>query len=162
MPGEIIFDNESNLTSGARGEPGQRLFYVIIEQGDRWARIWLEKGELVGLGQAVAQSLAARSSAVEEQHIAHSDPPGTPIYEFQASQIGLGADDNRDMLILMFRGEHLDNYIEIQAWASKPMMHALSARIDEVAAAGRPTCPLCGLAVDPAGHFCVRTNGRMH
>ena len=26
-------------------------------------------------------------------------------------------------------------------------------------AGGRPVCPLCGLAMDPAGHACVRSNG---
>ncbi len=32
----------------------------------------------------------------------------------------------------------------------------------EVAAAGRPPCPLCGRPLDPGGHVCPRRNGYVH
>jgi len=31
-----------------------------------------------------------------------------------------------------------------------------------IVAAGRPPCPLCGQALDPAGHLCPRRNGYVH
>jgi uncharacterized repeat protein (TIGR03847 family) len=36
---------------------------------------------------------------------------------------------------------------------------AFVERARRVIAAGRPPCPLCGRALDPAGHVCPRQNG---
>lgn len=35
---------------------------------------------------------------------------------------------------------------------------AFSRRATKVVSAGRPPCPLCGLPLDPSGHFCPRMN----
>ena len=37
---------------------------------------------------------------------------------------------------------------------------AFADRADQVVAAGRPPCPLCGEPLDPQGHICPRRNGR--
>ncbi len=39
---------------------------------------------------------------------------------------------------------------------------SLGEQLDEIIAGGRPTCPLCGLPIDAAGHACIRTNGHSH
>ena len=36
---------------------------------------------------------------------------------------------------------------------------AFVVRARRVVAAGRPSCPLCSLPLDPAGHVCPRQNG---
>jgi uncharacterized repeat protein (TIGR03847 family) len=36
---------------------------------------------------------------------------------------------------------------------------AFVARARRVVAAGRPSCPLCSLPLDPTGHVCPRQNG---
>ena len=36
---------------------------------------------------------------------------------------------------------------------------AFAKRASSLVAAGRPTCQLCGLPMDPAGHVCPRQNG---
>jgi uncharacterized repeat protein (TIGR03847 family) len=36
---------------------------------------------------------------------------------------------------------------------------AFVERAVRVLAAGRPTCPWCGLPLDPQGHLCPRRNG---
>jgi uncharacterized repeat protein (TIGR03847 family) len=36
---------------------------------------------------------------------------------------------------------------------------AFAQRAQELVAAGRPPCPLCGLPLDPEGHVCPRQNG---
>jgi hypothetical protein len=36
---------------------------------------------------------------------------------------------------------------------------SLTHRLDDIIAAGRPVCFLCGASIDPGGHVCVRANG---
>jgi hypothetical protein len=36
---------------------------------------------------------------------------------------------------------------------------ALQAELEEIIAAGRPVCVLCGMPIDDGGHACVRSNG---
>ena len=36
---------------------------------------------------------------------------------------------------------------------------AFVKRTEQVLEAGRPSCPFCGVPVDPEGHLCVRANG---
>ena len=44
-------------------------------------------------------------------------------------------------------------------WATSTQMRAFSIRGQEVVAAGRPKCTMCGEPMDPEGHFCPRKNG---
>jgi uncharacterized repeat protein (TIGR03847 family) len=32
----------------------------------------------------------------------------------------------------------------------------------DLVAAGRPPCPLCNRPMDPEGHICIKTNGKLH
>ena len=45
---------------------------------------------------------------------------------------------------------------------SAPAARGFIARANDVVAAGRPPCPLCGLPLNPEGHICPRQNGYMH
>jgi hypothetical protein len=47
----------------------------------------------------------------------------------------------------------------VRARITQEQSASLSAQLDEIIAGGRPICPLCGLAIEPAGHACVRSNG---
>lgn len=158
--GRIVFENVTELLAAARGVPGNRTFYLIAGHGDRWVRVWLEKTQLQQLGESLEQLLAGQQSASAEPEgslLSAADPPGQPAAEFQAGRLGLGHDPNRDMIVLLAQAPEEEPVV--QFWATKDQMRALSKRIAEVVAAGRPICMLCGGPIDPSGHMCVRTNG---
>jgi uncharacterized repeat protein (TIGR03847 family) len=47
----------------------------------------------------------------------------------------------------------------VRFWATPAQMRAFSIHAEEVVAAGRPICAMCGEPIDPEGHFCPRKNG---
>jgi uncharacterized repeat protein (TIGR03847 family) len=80
---------------------------------------------------------------------------------FRVGQMGLGYDEDADMLIIVAQ-ELTDDSEEMSVarfWASRAQMKALSEHSLEVVEAGRPVCPLCDNPIDPEGHFCPRRNG---
>ncbi len=158
--GRIVFDNVSELNAAFRGTPGKRTFYLIAGQSGRWVRVWMEKTQLATLGESIDQVLAAQQ-AVEgpapAELLLAADPVGSATAEFQLGRMGLGHDPERDMIVLLAQAAEEEPVV--QFWATKDQMRALSKRITEVVAAGRPVCPLCGGPVDPEGHMCVKANG---
>ena len=156
----FVFDNVSELNAVSRGVPGNRTFYLIAGQAGRWVRVWLEKQQLQTLGESIDELLATHQAAAgtaDTNLLMSGDPSGAPAGEFQVSRLALGHDPARDMIVLLAQAQEEDP--ALQLWATKEQMRALSKRIAEVVAAGRPACPLCGAPLDPGGHVCVRTNG---
>ena len=85
--------------------------------------------------------------------------PVIPVWRI--AQMGVGYDDDEDRIIIVVQelvepGEtaEVGRFTIEREHARAFARHAL-----EVIAAGRPTCPLCGQALDPAGHFCPKSNG---
>lgn len=165
---QYIFDSVTELTAAARGVPGKRTFYFIAGQGASWVRVWLEKEQLQALATAIDQILTTLDASQEKgpQPATASlpsvnEPPEPPDGEFQVGRLGLGHDPKRDMIVVVAHRQELDENDPptLQFSANRPQMQALSQRIKEVAASGRPNCPLCGGPVDPEGHTCPRHNG---
>lgn len=158
--GRIVFENVSELLAAARGVPGKRTFYLIAGHSDRWVRVWLEKTQLQTLGESLEQLLTGQqdsSAGPGPPILSTGDPPGEPAAEFQAGRLGLGHDEDRDMIVLLAQAPEEEPVV--QFWATRDQMRALSKQIAEVVAAGRPICVLCGGPIDPDGHMCVKANG---
>lgn len=158
--GRIVFENVSELLAASRGVPGKRTFYLIAGHSDRWVRVWLEKTQLQTLGESLELLLTGQQGppgATDQALLSAGDPPGQPAADFRAGRLGLGHDPDRDMIVLLAQAPEEEPVV--QFWASKDQMRALSKRIAEVVAAGRPICVLCGGPIDPDGHMCVKSNG---
>ena len=106
---------------------------------------------------------------------------------FRVAQMGLGYDTDSDLIVLVaheltpesaesdsadsdsadsepVKAESMTDAIPENAsvarfWATRSQMRAMADHALEVAAQGRPTCPLCGRPEDPDGHFCPKRNG---
>lgn len=159
---QFIFDSVTNLTAVAVGEPGKRTFYLVVGQGERWVRGWLEKQELQALALTIQQLLAEQSpeEAAGDASVL-VEPLGSPSAEYRVGRLGLAHDPPRDRIIMLVH-EHADDTAggaAVQCWATREQMRSLSLRIEEVCAAGRPVCPLCSAPIDPEGHACIRSNG---
>jgi uncharacterized repeat protein (TIGR03847 family) len=160
----FTFHDVSDLLAASRGVPGKRTFYFLAGDGASWVRVWLEKEQLQALSDGIEELLASLdkpAATADRDSLSRSDPPGQPAADFRGGRLGLGYDADRDRVVLMVEDRESESQREyaLQFAATRPQMKALAERIAEVCAAGRPTCPLCGSPMDPAGHACVRSNG---
>jgi uncharacterized repeat protein (TIGR03847 family) len=157
-----------HITADAIGPPGQRVFYLQAGQEDTLVTLVVEKEQVEALAISVEQMLEELEnrhpqSVSEMELISQYDlvlrEPIEPL--FRVGQMGLGYDEDADMLIVVAQ-ELTDDSEEMSVarfWASRAQMKALSEHSLEVVESGRPRCPLCDSPIDPDGHFCPRRNG---
>lgn len=156
----------TRVTVEAMGEPGQRTFFLQARQVDTLVSLITEKEQMQSLSQGITDLLARLGSKADA-------PSGVSAYDlaleqpveplFRIGQLGLGYDQESEMLVIVAyaipESEDAETVDAVRIWATREQMRALSQHIEQVAAAGRPTCVLCGKPIDPAGHFCPRRNG---
>ena len=157
------------ITTDAIGEPGNRVFYIQARQGNQLVTIICEKEHVAALALAVDQVLLSRAGN-DADAVVEPDPV---IYQgmdleyplepaFRAGQVNLGyARDSEDLVIIAYEVVDREDLIPSVArfWASPAKMRAFSIHGQEVVAAGRPICAMCGEPMEPEGHFCPRKNG---
>jgi uncharacterized repeat protein (TIGR03847 family) len=152
------------LDAEARGVPGRRTFRLLIANEREFASLPIEKEQLQALGLAIEQLLAQVQDTTGEGEIPTGPPPLSETYEMPIGRLGLGFDESSDLFVIVAYGPETaeDESPDFVCRANRRMMKALSAQIEEIVAAGRPRCPLCGAPMDPSGHVCVRQNGHFH
>jgi uncharacterized repeat protein (TIGR03847 family) len=160
------------ITADAIGEPGKRVFYLQARKGQRRVTLICEKEHVAALAMATDQVLLALADGDADQ-IPKPDPaldegmdleyPLDPA--FRVGQVNLGYDQvSEHLVVIAYELVSEDEEEEIEPsiarfWASPAQMRAFSIHGQEVVAAGRPTCAMCGEPIDPEGHFCPRRNG---
>ena len=174
MAEEIDLQPVTHITTDAIGEPGKRIFYIQAWQGQRTLTVIVEKIQIQSLAVGLEQFLAEIQQRFPELNEASSDyiedkmrihPPIDPI--FRVGELGLGYDAEEDLVVLVTRellGEEQDaeDARVVRLWCSRSQIRAMCHWGMEVASRGRPICPQCGEAMDPAGHFCPKKNGHKH
>ncbi len=158
------------ITAGAVGEPGNRVFYIQARKGRRLVTLICEKEQLAVLAYAIDQ-LLLRLAGDDAEAVAEPDPalegkmeldlPLAPA--FRTGQLSLGYDQLSGRVVIVAE-EMVEEGQEAKPsigrfWATPAQVRAFSIRGQEVVAAGRPRCAMCGEPIDPAGHFCPRRNG---
>jgi uncharacterized repeat protein (TIGR03847 family) len=175
MSANIELDPVARITAASVGKPGERTFYLQARKDDVLVSLLMEKQQIALLSMHIDE-LLERVGDPEEASGEQPDPdtldleePVTP--EFRVGQIGLGYDEGRDLVLVQ-----CDEYVpepddeadvepvleepgRVRMWATRAQMRALARRGEQEVAAGRPICPMCGEAMDPDGHFCIRSNG---
>lgn len=155
----------THIAAEAVGQPGQRRFRLqaLNDAGDS-ASLWLEKEQLVALGEAITSVL--RDEGFDYVPRPMDDQPEPPVFplnasiDFRLAQLSMGLDrDNRRIVLIAADGPEDDDTTTVNMSFEFPVAHELRQEIERVVAAGRPPCPLCTAPMDPAGHVCVRTNG---
>lgn len=160
----------SRITIGAVGEPGQRMFLLQASQSSSDSMtLKIEKEQ----ARVLAVSTTELLEELDEKYprsFSKVDRPLTsdlmlrePLEpDFVVGQIGLGYDQDQDMVVLVVQEIQLDADDEVATarfWATRSQMEALSEHTLEVVNQGRPICPLCDSPIDPEGHFCPKSNG---
>lgn len=172
MTERIELDPVGRITAASVGEPGHRTFYLQARKEDVVVSLLLEKQQVALLSMHIDELLERIGAPDDEQDPEDLDleEPLTPT--FRVGQIGLGYDEGRDLVLLQ-----CDEYVpeedeeadpvplepedrgRVRLWATRSQVHALARRGEQEVASGRPVCPMCGEAMDPEGHSCIRSNG---
>lgn len=169
MSSSFELDPVSRITAAAVGKPGERAFYLQARKEDVVVSLLLEKQQVAVLAANVDELLDRVGSP-------GSDDPSVPepgdldleepvVPEFRVGQIGLGYDEERDLVLVQceeFVPEDAEEPADpgrVRLWATRGQVFALARRGEREVAAGRPVCGMCGQPMEPEGHFCPRSNG---
>jgi uncharacterized repeat protein (TIGR03847 family) len=171
MPHEVFDLNPvDRITTDAIGEPGQRVFYLQARKSNRLVTVICEKEHVAALAMATDQVLLSLAGD-DADAVVEPDPaikggmeleyPLEPV--FRAGQVNLGYDQASERLVViayeLLDEDDEDDPSVARFWATLAQMRAFSIHGQEIVAAGRPKCAMCGEPIDPAGHFCLRKNG---
>jgi uncharacterized repeat protein (TIGR03847 family) len=142
------------------GPPGQRTFRLrLIGSSMESASLWVEKEHLSALSLAFKQVLERVGYTGTPSQAELSGFPETPDHDFRVGGIGIGFNSSNGTLVLQVGELETEEDPTLRVQLTLDDCAALVEQMDAIIAAGRPTCLLCGLAVDPSGHACVRSNG---
>jgi len=174
-----LFDRPSRFVAGTVGQPGDRTFYLqASDSAGRTVSVALEKSQVQVLADRMSELLdevASRASVVvpPDADVDDLDPLAAPVdEEFRVAAMGLAWDGEEDAVVVeaVAAGEEpieedaiLSDSDEgpdaLRVTITPAAARAFVARARRVISAGRPSCPLCSLPLDPAGHVCPRQNG---
>ncbi len=163
--------HSSRITVEAIGAPGERIFLLQASQGNTTITVKMEKQQAAILAVSIDRMLEDLAERFPREPSRFEEPVSSDLMLqepfqvlFVVGQMGMGYDRSEDALVLVLQelsAERETADAEVaRIWASRGQMQALSQRIKQVVARGRPICALCGQPIDPDGHFCPKSNGR--
>lgn len=179
------FDPPERFVTGTVGEPGARTFFLQARTGSRVTSVALEKQQVAALSERIDELLdevmSSQASetlvpAVAPFALEDSAPLEQPIEEeFRAGTMTLSWDPNDERVVIevfpfteaaIVTPDQVDEDFE-EPEPEEVLLVRLTAaaarsfvqRAEQVLEAGRPSCPFCGVPIDPDGHLCVRANG---
>lgn len=164
----------TRITTGAVGQPGQRVFILQAHIGAEPFSWVVEKDQIRALSRAIPELLADVRTEFPElgdpliaaaPNLALSGPLD-PI--FRVGSLGVGYDRLHDMVVLtLVDAETLRDDQEQDPddtgqniYLTRGQAFLLSQQTEQVVAAGRPICPACGDPIDDFGHFCLPVQRR--
>jgi uncharacterized repeat protein (TIGR03847 family) len=165
----------SKITTDAIGEPGKRVFYLQAQDEKQVVTLLIEKQQVQSLAIGVEQFLEDLQKRYPEITQASSDyveremaleKPFDPA--FRIGQLGLGYDEENDLLILVARELQTTEEEEDQGasvarfWCTRSQLRGMCHWGIELANRGRPICGNCGQPIDKEGHFCPKSNGHRY
>ncbi len=150
MPKEVDLNPVDFLTIGTIGPKGKRIFYLQAGQQDKIVSLTMEKEQARALSYAVEEmldELTERIGPTERVDLSKFDmelrEPIVP--EFRVAQMGLGYDDERDVIVLVAQELIADEDEAasrepqvMRFWGSRQQMRALSQHAMDVVRQGRP------------------------
>ena len=147
------------LTAGAVGPPGQRVFYLQARHPGGVVSLRLEKAQVAALCRYLDEMLADLPPV--EPADGDMDLVEPVVAEWVVASLGVSYDEEDDRVVLVAEEmvEEGEDAARASIRATREQVAAFSRHGNEVVAAGRPPCPLCGGPLDPEGHMCVRLNG---
>jgi uncharacterized repeat protein (TIGR03847 family) len=161
---ELDFDDPKRVTVGYLGVPGDRTFLLEVEDDVHRAQFHLEKVQVEGLGDLLAQLLARledRPPVDWDRDAMSLEPPFSPIWRVGGIAVGLDRDSARFLLELTeFVPEGDAEARRARISMDRDQARRLAAHALAIVGEGRERCRLCSRPIEPdAGHVCPATNG---
>jgi uncharacterized repeat protein (TIGR03847 family) len=151
------------IDSQAFGQPGQRTFRLrVVGANGESGSVWLEKEQMQALSLALKQMLSQLEYSAEPPPADVGEFPVVADNDFRVGRMGMGFNpSDRTVVIYAFEigVDEDEEQPTLRVRLTQEQCASLGAQLDEIISGGRPVCPLCGLAIDPPGHACVRSNG---
>jgi uncharacterized repeat protein (TIGR03847 family) len=148
------------FTVGTQGAVGRRVFLLQCRTGATLLTLKVEKQQVAVLAEYLARLLADLERPDYDADDGPLEEPSEP--HWVVGTLGVSYDDALDRIMIV--AEELvdadDEEGDLARFTiSRRQAAAFAVRATSLVEAGRPPCPLCGLALDPSGHQCPRTNG---
>lgn len=173
----FIFDEPDRFVAGTVGAPGQRSFYLQARKAGALVSVAVEKTQVAVLADRLGDLLDTLQPDTAEAAADGSDqqPLDEPVIEaFRVGAMALAWDAGAQAVVV--EAQPLDDdadYREVpdddpegpdllRVRLSPDEARAFVSRSLDVVGAGRPPCPFCGMPLEPTGHFCLRSNGRLN
>lgn len=166
------FDQVDAFIPAAIGEPGQRVFYLQARHGNQVVTLRVEKEQVSMLGRYLGQLAGAMGAPEPERDVAGLIEPVVP--EWIVGTISVGVDEANKVIQVTTEEllpEDLEDDIDALLDAELPddagvarftlrlgQAAAFAEAAEELVAAGRPPCRLCGRPIGRDGHACPRWN----
>jgi uncharacterized repeat protein (TIGR03847 family) len=136
------------------------LFLLQIRQRDGVLTVTVEKGQVAELATRLVEATADAPTDAGDTSIARMDEVAEPEWSVGAIRLGYDNAAQRVAVVLEeLRTEDDPDGASALVLLSPTQAGALAAEVENLVAAGRPACELCGYPLDPSGHVCPRTNG---
>jgi uncharacterized repeat protein (TIGR03847 family) len=169
----IDLDPIDGIAVGTIGPPGRRQFFLRASSGGETIVLYCEKFHVQGLVVRMKQLLEAQgiASAPAGEQPTPAEPADP---EWTIGQLGLGYHENRRQFVIVAREavegesqteEETEEAVDqsglatARFWATPEQVMEFTRQAERVLSSGRPTCPYCGLPIDPGGHPCPAGNG---
>lgn len=153
----------AGLSVQSFGEPGQRTFRILAETPQGTVSIWLEKEQVVMLGSAVDEILIRVRAPQATDPATDGDSSFFGDLEVRAGSLALAYDGGRDGFTIeagdFMSALPLDS---ISLLADRGQLEDIRRQIEDIVAASRPRCVLCGTPLTGEPHFCPQSNGHAH
>ncbi len=174
-----VFRSPERFLAGTIGVPGEREFFFQVVDGRRVLSVSCEKQQVAVLADRLGSLITeiGRRFGAEADDVPGEIPEGllldTPVdAEFRVGTMGLAWDGEQSQVIVELLalteeevGEDVvledreDGPDALRVFLTLAEARDFARHAEQVVAAGRPPCPLCGNPLDPEGHICPRLNG---
>jgi uncharacterized repeat protein (TIGR03847 family) len=165
---EIELNPVDFITVGTVGPKGQRVFHLQAGKSDEVVTLIIEKEQAAALSQAIGELLEDLDKRYPRTGVSPADPSMNmdlrePIEpKFRVAQMGLGYDEDRDMVVLVAQelvsSASGDDEVEedsletvepgiVRMWCSRDQMRDLSDQSMSMVESGRPEPKLNGRLV---------------
>ena len=160
------------FTADYVGEPGKRAFFLQARSSETTYSFALEKQQVAVLAEKLRELLLLVDTEDTVKTTAPERDPGLQLQqplepEFRVGTMGLAYDEEPDQVVVLAQPvnpeeeerEEPDEDEGIRFLLRRDQVRAFVLHAGAVVEEGRPTCQLCGLPMDPAGHACPASNG---
>ena len=146
------------FAGGAIGEPGHRVFMLeAVVAGEAIAYV-IEKIQVAALADEAKRLLRERGMVGAGLSLDSGGVHAETPVAYRVGGLQLVLEDDSDVAtLIIYSTEDEDPPAEYEL--SLAQLDAFAREATMAVESGRPSCPRCGLAIDPEGHNCPRSNG---